>query len=1049
MNAVIAAAIQNKRTVLTTLALIFLLGTLSYLFITKDDNPDVPIPFFFVGISHDGISPEDAERLLIKPMEVELKSVEGLKEMTSVGLEGNANIYLEFDAGFDNEEALLDVREAVDRGKAELPDESDEPYVLEFNAAKFPIMTLVLYGEAPERSLIRVARQLKDDLEALPNVLEAQINGEREEVLEVIVDPTKLVTYNVSQSDLLDLVAANNQLVAAGSLETGQGRFAVKVPGLFETASDILELPVKTSEDGVVTLADITEVRRTFKQAASYARYNGQPAITIDVSKRVGTNVVDTAQMVRAVATASSEAWPGDIQVGLIWDQSVFTAEFLDTLRNSVLSAILLVVIVVVAAMGGRSAALVGVSIPGSFLCGIMLLYFAGYSVNTVVMFGLILSVGLLVDGAIVVSEYADRKMLEGEPKGRAYLLAAQRMAWPITSSTLTTLAAFLPLLFWPGIIGEWMKYLPITLIFTLASSLMMALIFLPTLGSLIGRPGIADARIMALLAGDHKLDLSEITGFTGWYARRLAVLIRQPGLVILSAFAVLLVVVTLFDFLNKGQVLFPDNQPDSVQLLVHARGNLSIDDLDSLVRETEQRVIGMEGVKAITARTGAVGGEDTAQDVGGIVTLIFENWQTRPPAQEIIDEARRRTATIPGIIVEPRVQQDGPVQGKDIQIKVSSEALQLIEPAAVALREHMERGMVGLVDVEDTRPLPGIEWVISVDRAEAGRYGTNIAAIGSFIQLVTNGTLVGKYRPDDADDEIDIRVRFPIDDRGIRELDNLRITTPQGSVPITNFVNRVARQSVTEVRRVDGDRVMEVKANVASKDITIDSKVREIKAWIAEQNFDPRLRITFAGADELQQESGTFLIQAFILAVFLMGIILITQFNSFYHAGLILIAVLLSTTGALFGLVVTGRPFVIVMTGVGIISLAGIVVNNNIVLIDTYARLVKAGMEPMEAIIRTGTQRLRPVLLTTITTVIGLLPMALSFNVDFFKPEVVIGSPTAFIWVDLALTVIFGLSFATVLTLVVTPSLLAFRFRLGDKVTQFRSRPPAEAPAE
>lgn len=1024
MTGLIRTAIDHRRVVLFLLTLILVAGGYAYWAIPKEDNPDVQFPFYSVSLSHEGISPEDAERMLIKPMERELQTIEGLKEMTSEGFEGGASIVLEFQSDADPDKALLDVREAVDLAKADLPDETEEPVVREYSAGKDPILTIVLYGEAPERTIVRLAEDLKDRIETIPTVLEARVNGKREEVLEVLVDPTSIETYNVSLAELLSVVNNNNRLIAAGALDTGEGRFAVKVPGLFEDPADVAGLPVKTSRDGVVTLGDLGTARRTFKDASSLARFDGRPAITVEVIKRVKTNTVETAEAAKAMTESLARSWPSGVRYEFLNDNSVYVKDFLSTLRNSVLSAVVLVVIVVIAALGWRSATLVGISIPGSFLFGILLLYALGYSINTVVLFGLILAVGLLVDGAIVVTEYADRKMLEGLDRHEAYRLAAARMSWPIISSTATTLAAFLPLLLWPGILGDFMSYLPLTLIYTLIGSLLMALIFLPTLGAIIGRPGEGDPDLMENLSAEHRFDPNSLRGLTGVYVRVLARVIRHPWRMTLATALVLVGVWALYFFSNAGMILFPDGEPNTARVIVHARGNLSISDMDRLVRTVEARLVNVDGVKNTYTRVGA--GSAEADDAIGRVTLLFEDWDKRPPAREIEREIRERVRDVAGVRIEFAEEQQGPVQGKDIQIEVASDTPALIPPAIAHLRDMIDT-MPGLVDQEDSRPVAGIEWRLEVDRAEAGRYGTDIATIGSFVQLLTNGALVGRYRPDDADDEVDIRVRFPEKDRSIPALDRIRVPTEFGMVPVSQFLDRTARQKTGNIVRKDGSRVMTLAADVASG-MQPQEKVAELRALIADAGFDNRLRISFAGQDEMEKESQAFLVEAFIVALFLMGFILLAQFNSFYQAGLILTAVLLSTVGAVFGLWVTGRPFVLVMTGVGVIALAGIVVNNNIVLIDTYDRLVKSGIPPLEAIMRTGAQRLRPVMLTTITTIIGLLPMVFQFNIDFIARKVEIGSPTSFIWVDLALAIAFGLSFATVLTLLVTPSLLALR---------------------
>ncbi len=1033
---IIDTAVRRRRLFLTVFVMILIAGIYAYARIPKENNPDIQFPFFSVSIPHEGISPEDAERLLVKPMEKQLLTVSGLKELTATAQQGGAFLVLEFESDVDPDKALQDVREAVDLAKGDLPTDTDEPIVREYSAGDDPILTIVLYGGLPERTMFRIADDLKDRLESIASVLRAEVSGKRDEVLEVIVDPAKLETYDISLSQLLALVQRNNILVAAGALDTGAGRFAVKVPGLFADARDVARLPIKATADGIVTLGDVAQARRRFKEPYSYARFNGRPAITIEIIKRAGTNTVRTAQAAKAVVEATAKSWPPGLHYAFLNDESVYVADFLETLRNSVLSAVALVAIVVVAALGTRSGLLVGLTIPGSFLLGIAILYFLGYSINTVVLFGLILAVGMLVDGAIVVSEYADRKMIEGLDRVEAYRLAARRMSWPIISSTATTLAAFLPLLFWPGILGDFMSYLPLTVIFVLMASLLIALVFLPSLGAAFGRPGEADPNLVAQLSGARRFDPERLTGLTGLYARTLARIIRRPGLVAGATVLVLVGIYALYAIDNKGQILFPDGEPDWARVYVHARGNLSIDEMDRLVREVERRLEGIAGVKDVYTRVGA--GSGRAKDAIGRVSLLLADWRERPPAAEIEAEIRKRLAGLAGIKAEFVEQQSGPVQGKAIQLRVIGDDPAAVADAVERVRAKME-SMPGLVDVEDTRAVPGIEWRLEVDREEAGRFGTDVATIGRFVQLVTNGALVGRYRPDNADDDVDIRLRFPPEERGILTLDRLRVPTAQGMVPVGNFLRRVARPKTGDIERRDGERVITVAADVA-EGVQPPAMVAELRRWLAQQHFAPGVTFRFAGQDELERESSGFLTSAFLVALFLMAIILLAQFDSFYQAGLILTAVLLSTIGVVFELWLLERPFVIVMTGVGVIALAGIVVNNNIVLIDTYDRLVKSGEDPWKAIVHTGVQRLRPVLLTSITTIIGLLPMVFQFNIDFLARRVEIGSPTSFVWVDLALAIAFGLLFATVLTLVVTPSLLAFRLSLAARFARAKA---------
>ena len=1044
MKAVIDAAIDRSRTVLMALALILIAGTVAYISIPKESDPDVNIPIIYVGMKHDGISPEDGERLLVWPMEQELRSIEGIKEMRSTATEGYASVLLEFDAGFDADLALADVREKVDVVKAELPQETDEPTVNEVNVSLFPVIVIMLSGEMPERTLLRLAHDLQDVLEGLPGVLAANIVGNREELLEVVVDPVRLESYRINQEELIRAIDFNNRLVAAGALDTGAGRFSVKVPGLFESAKDVLEIPVKTDGDAVVTLADVTEVRRTFWDATSFARLNGRPTVALEIQKRIGFNVIDTIDDVRAAVADEQTHWPSAVEVTFIQDQSEFIDTLLTDLQNNVISAVLLVMIVVLVALGMRSSALVGMAIPSSFLIGILYLYLFGMTINIVVLFSLILAVGMLVDGAIVVTEFADRKMAEGSHKREAYATAAKRMAWPITASTLTTLAAFMPLLFWPGVVGEFMKFLPITLIVTLSGSLLMALIFVPTLGSIFGKVGTSNERTLKRLAATEIGAIEDIDGFTGGYARTLHLLIRRgwgASAVVATAVVLLVGVQIAYGKFGAGVEFFPDVDQDSAFVLVHARGNLSSEEKDVLMSEVEQRVMLLDEFDAVYTQTGFSGeGQDQAEDVIGRVMLEFKPWRERRRGDAILADLRERTADIPGIVVEMRKPDSGPPTGKDIRIELASRNPELLPPTVQRLRDHLEQNVAGLIDLEDSRPIPGIEWQLEVDRAQAGRYASNVFDVGNLVQFVTNGVKVGEYRPSDTDDEIEIRVRFPDADRSITQLDTLRVQTPEGLVPISNFVKRVPKPKVGQINRIDGFRVLTVQANVADG-VLVDDKVKEIGAWLETGPVPAGVDWRFKGQDEEQRKAQDFLSKAFGVALFIMAIILVTQFNSFYHAFLILTAVIMSTIGVMIGLLVTGQPFGIVMTGVGIITLAGVVVNNNIVLIDTFVRLRNTGMDGIEAVVRTGAQRLRPVLLTAITTIFGLLPMVLSMNVDFLAPEIAFGAPSTQFWVQLSTAVVSGLTFATILTLVVTPSLLALQIHGRRSIDNFGMR--------
>ena len=1038
---IIDAALSRSRTVIAVLVLLLIAGFSSYVNIPKEARPDVNVPIIYVSMSLKGISPEDAERLLVRPMEAEVKSIEGVKEIRSSAFQGGANVLMEFEAGFNADLALADVREKVDIAKADLPVDADEPRVEEVNLSLFPIIIVTLGGEVPERSLLKIGRDLQEKIEGISSVLEANIGGDRDEQVEIVIDPFLVDSYGLDPRKVLDVISRSNRLIAAGSLDGAKGSFAVKVPGLFENVNDILNMPLKTSGDSVITVRDIASVRRTFEDRETYARLNGKPAISLEIKKRTGENIIATVKAVKELVAEERQSWTKEITVTFSSDDSKNIRNMLRDLQNNVLSAILLVMIVVVGALGIRTGLLVGIAIPGSFLTGILVLSAFGLTVNVVVLFSLILSVGLLVDGAIVVTEYADRRMIEGTHRTTAYAEAAKRMAWPIITSTATTLAAFLPLLFWPGLVGEFMKFLPITLIATLLASLLMALIFVPTLGALFGKPGAVDRRMVDQMAAMETGDIRETRGFTGIYIRLLGAALRHPAKIVFLAVATLVAAWVLYANFGRGFEFFPKVEPDRAVMKVFARGNLSVDEKSALVGEVEQRILALQRERGEMRAVYILSGkqqrrDDAPSDIIGTINIEFSAWDTRRRADEILADVVDRSKDLAGLFIETAKEEAGPPVGKPIHILVTSRSPEMISPAVARIRAKLDT-MTGLKDIEDGRPVPGIEWELVVDRAQAAKFDADIAVIGNIIRLATNGLKVSEFRPDDADDEIDIVIRYPSDKRTLSQLDNIRVQTPKGLIPLSNFVRRVPKLQTRELRRTDAKRSMTVKADVLPG-ILADNKQTEIRSWIEnDAGLDPGIKITFKGEDEEQKKASAFLSRAFGIALFLMAIILVTQFNRFYSAFLILTAVIMSTVGVMLGLLIIAQPFSIVMSGIGVIALAGIVVNNNIVLIDTFDRLAKTAKTPMEAILRTGAQRLRPVLLTTATTIFGLLPMVTRVNIDFVTREVSIGAPSTQWWQQLSTAIAFGLAFATILTMIVTPSLLMVR----ANVTAWRAR--------
>ena len=1098
------------RTTISILIFILISGSLVFNNIPKESNPDVSLPYIYVSMNLTGIAPEDSEKLLIKPIEEEVKNIEGKKELKSTSYQNGGNILLEFESGFDSDQALLDTREKVDRVKSDLPSDADEPVVSEVNLSLFPILVVSVSGEVSDFLLKKVSNDLKDKIGSLPNVLEVKIGGEREEQLEIIIDQNKIESYGLNLDDILAFVRSNNQIVSAGSIDTGDGRFVIKIPGLYENLNDIFNTPIKINDKKAIKFKDIAKLKRKFKDSENFARLNGQSSFTLEVSKRIGANIVDTVNQVKTIVEEEKLKLPSKININYSGDDSVGIKNMLGDLQNNVIFSIILVMSVVVLFLGIRSSLLVGLAIPSSFLLAILILNALDYTVNMVVLFGLILSVGLLVDGAVVVVEYAQRKIQEGTKISEAYLKASSRMSLPIIASTLTTIAVFVPLLFWPGTVGGFMKYIPITLVAVLSSSLLMALVILPTVGSqslkirslflyiiipiatigilssisfnllnILGLSFIIQTIVKLFLVlsisflvykiyksnffqlfnkkkkeikvqksndEDDLIDLSKVKGLTKIYIKILSFLTNHPLKIISFSLILLVSIYVTYSKYGNGVNFFPSVDAENTKVVIYARGNLSIKEKDDLVKKVEDKILNIQKnnneFRSIYTTSGNVSNrQESSEDVIGFIDIEFTDWDLRRKADSIIDEIRQSTEGIAGIKVETRTQRAGPPGGKPIEINLASDDASLIPAEMEKIKNYLSK-LENIRDLEDSSPSPSIEYQLYVNREEAAKYGANISIIGNTIKLLTSGLKLSEYRPDDSDESIPIFLRLPENQRTIDQLNDIKIPTSSGYVPISNFTTIKASQKTSNLVRINSKRTETVKADISNFYQT-DAHVRLVKHWLGIEKFDipnkfnleipefgsaninPEVIVEFKGEDESQKESQAFLQKAFAIAMFIMALILLTQFNSFYSVLLILFAVIMSTVGVIFGLMITGRPFGIVMSGIGVISLAGIVVNNNIVLIDTFDRLKDKASTVKEAILMTGAQRLRPVLLTTATTVLGLLPMVLKLNINFIEMDYSYNSPSTQWWVDLSSAIVFGLLFSTFLTLLVTPCAL------------------------
>ncbi|SFD06690.1 efflux RND transporter permease subunit [Salipiger profundus] len=1160
MTGLVDWAATRARMVLAFIVLSIVAGAYAYVTLPKEGEPDIEIPALFVSVPFPGISAEDSEKLLVKPMETELADLDGLKTLSGTAAEGYAGVALEFEFGWDKTETMADVRDAMNTAAGNFPDGAENYSINEINFSEFPVLIISLTGPVPERTMAQVVKDLQDRVEALDSVLEAGIAGNRDEMTEVTIDPLRLESYNVTANELINVVQNNNLLVAAGEVETDQGSFSVKIPSSFDDPRDIYDLPVKVNGDRVVTLGDLATIHLTFEDREGTARFNGENTVALQVVKRKGFNLIDTTAEVREVVAAAETNWPQELRAAVTVtasnDQSRIVDSMVKQLEGSVLTAIALVMIVVLGALGTRAALLVGFAIPTSFLLCFLLLWGMGITVSNIVMFGLILAVGMLVDGAIVVVEYADKRISDGTGPMHAYVEAAKRMFWPVVSSTATTLCAFLPMLFWPGVAGQFMGMLPVTLIFVLSASLIVALVYLPVMGGVSGRfsrllhrkserlrralprwwtraalvpvallgmfvgammvlnpdflfyspfsgygaraPGVAVFLLFAVMAS-VTLDAARIErrrkriraqyrrSRFGWLIQ---IVTGNPLMPLVTIGAVIFFVVSVFGYYgenNNGTQFFTDSEPEQAIVYVRARGNLSLAEKDALVRRAERIVLAHPGIETAFSFAGDgglssnTGGAQPPKDTIGQIQLEIVPWEDRRDRPEldgdiVLAELTEAMQAIPGIEIEILDLAMGPASAKPVHLRLKSDDWDSLLAATDTARARFD-AMAGLRQIEDTRPLPGIDWQIDVDVEKAGRYGANVATVGAMVQLVTRGLTLDTMRVDSSDEEIDIRVRFPEQDRVLSTLDSLKVRTEDGLVPLSNFISRRPVEKLAEINRVDQKRHFDIKAGVADGlvkftsegetvgygresagggldlrgtsyeitrseadlaglaadgalavvPVTANERIAEVTQWLETDPLPSDVSWEWTGDQEEEADSQAFLSQAFSAALALMFIILLAQFNSFYNAVLVLLAVVLSTAGVFLGMIVLDQTFSIIMSGTGVVALAGIVVNNNIVLIDTFQDYSRY-MPRIEAIIRTAEDRIRPVLLTTITTIAGLFPMMIGLSLDFFGGGYSIDSPTSLWWKPLASAVVFGLSIATVLTLVFTPAMLALR---------------------
>ena len=987
------------------------------------------VPVAIVRVIHHGISPDDGIRLLARPIEKELKTLEGLKEVVSTARQSAVYIVVEFDAEQEVKSSISDLREAVDRASADFPADTEEPVVDQLAAVGEPDVVVALSGElVSERELTRMSNYLQEQIEKIPSVMEAKIYGDREEVVEVVLDPRRLQHYRITMDEVLNLVARNNLLVPAGDMESGAGRFNIVVPALIETAADIKLLPIRSSTNGVVTLGDIASVRRTFKDASSFSSLNGQQTMSIYVSRRTGTNSIEMVESVRELVERERVNFSKEIAVDFIFDNSFHAKSMVDELSGNILTAMSLVLILVVATLGVKAGFLVSLGIPFCVLGSIIIISILGYTYNFMIMFGLLLSLGMLIDGAIVIVEFANTQAAEGLSPNEAFRNAVSRMALPVTASIGTTLAAFLPLLFWPGVAGQFMSYLPATVFAVLAWSLLYALVFAPTLGVVLAKQ--RTQRTLMEVHGPEQSAQALFLPLLNLYLTILRRVLAKPLHAIGIAFVLICSILLAYMKLGAGVVFFSNIENQFGVMTVRAQGNFSVEQKRAMTAAVEERVreSGINEIRQLYSSSQDMGLQrDSSRDqISNFFVELVPTSQRAISSTEVFAKVRRVTSGMPGLIVSAQNLDSGPPTGKDVQIQVSSTDREALHDTAIMIKNWIHENVEGIRGLEDTLPIPGVQWEMDVDRSRASMQGVNVANVGQAVQLVTDGLMIGKFRPNDVEEEVEIRLRFPQEERQLSALEALVINSKSGPVPISDFTRRVPKPKMDIVQRIDMEEAVLV-MGYTEDGYLADDQTEQIESWLETIELHPDVQVKIRGANEEQAKSAAFLSTAFTMALGLMMIMMVAQFNSFYQAFLILFAVVISTAGVLLGLVVSQALFSTVLTGVGIVALAGIVVNNNIVLIDTFNFICKreSDVSPQEAVFRAAKSRFRPVLLTTITTIVGLLPLANGWSVDIVNRSWEYGGSVASWWQPLASAIVDGLTLSFIMTLLLTPALL------------------------
>ncbi len=1010
------AAIDRRSSVFALMLIIIIVGIYSYIVLPRESTPDITMPVVMVVTTYEGVTSGDIESLITHPIERKLKGLKDVEKISSVSAEGSSMITIEFIPDVDIDNALQWVRDKVDQAKGDLPrDLENDPSILEINLAEFPILMVALSGPADETVLKKVGEELEDRIEQISGVLDVVITGGRERQIRVEFDPDRLYAYRISLGEVIRAIQQENVNIPGGSIDIGQGKYLLRIPGEF-TEPDEIDNLVLTERDGrVIYFKDVAKIVDTFEDRTSRARLNGERSVSLAIKKRTGANIIQVADQVFALLEVAKHQVPPGIELSVTLNQSKDIRRMVSELENNIITGLILVVSVLFLFLGLRNSFFVALAIPFSMLMAFAVLELMGVTLNMVVLFSLILALGMLVDNAIVIVENVYRHMQEGNNSIQAAKAAAAEVGWPVISSTLTTLCAFFPMTFWPGLMGEFMKYLPMTLIVTLSSSLFVALVINPTLCG----------HFMAVGSKDLETD-PKTSRIVELYTKTLDFSLRHRLLVVSASFLLWIGIIFAYAIFGHGVELFPDIEPNRAFVEVRAPEGTNLEASNQLVQQIEA-VTKDEGdirflISEIGTNSSDMGGGESVQSNLSKISIDFLDRKDRAEnAGNVLDRIRKAIAPMSGAEFKVEKQKEGPPTGPPVSVEISGEKIDVLERLTGQAKELI-KDVPGLVDLKDDFSKAKPEIRIDVDREKASLLRLSTADISEMVKAAISGTKLGVYR--EGEDEYDIIARMPEHRRtSVADIENLLVPAADGApVPLSTVAEVSLSAGFGAIRHIDQKRVVTISANTFGRNS--NEVLLEVQERLAGLDLPAGYQVSYSGEQEEQQKAVAFLSKAFVGAILLIMLVLITQFNSVLQTLIVMTSVLLSLTGVFLGLMITVTPFGVIMTGIGVISLAGVVVNNAIVLIDYINQLVKEGLELNVALIRAGAIRFRPVMLTAATTILGLLPMAIGVSFDFRSFSWEIGGESADWWGPMAVAVIFGLAFATMLTLVVVPVL-------------------------